>query len=184
MTSFAARRPAVAYYALALAIASLVIVFGLVWTLTVDPNAFGVVGAATAAIYKGPGYINLATLAGQALRHPLVLTIFAYAAAPTIAALAVASTGAGGGLKRLIGRLRPVGPDGGGRRAVLLYAGVLAIFTFGLWAYDWVAGPGVNAYVRLAGFGLPAAFGAVIGLFLDEGGTLEELGCRRPTGRR
>jgi membrane protease YdiL (CAAX protease family) len=178
MKSFAIRRPATAYYLLALGLAAGVIVFGLVWTLAVDPNAPAVIGEATTAIYKGPGYANLVTLAAQALRHPLVLTVFAYAFAPTIAALTIASTGANGGLKRLLARLRPVGRDGGGRQALFVYLGILAVYAFGLYAYDWVAGPGVNAYVRLGGLGPPAAIGALIGLFLDEGGTSEELGWR------
>ncbi|HEV2364678.1 MAG TPA: CPBP family glutamic-type intramembrane protease [Caulobacteraceae bacterium] len=181
MIALARRRPALAYYLLALILVSLVIVFALAWTLAVNPAAPGVVGAAVTAIYKGPGYINILTLAGQALSKPLLLTVFAYAIAPTVAALTVAATGAGGGLKRLLARLAPVGADGGARRggrALRLYLGLLVVYGFGIWLYDFVAGPGVDATVRLAGFGVPAALGALIGLFLDEGGTLEELGWR------
>ncbi len=177
MLAFVRTRPVLSYYVLAFAIASAVVAFA-VWRATQDPATVSAIGQMVSAIYRGHGYINVLSIGAAALRTPILLTIFAYALAPTIAALVVASLGAGGGLKRLLRRLNPIGPEGNVRGAVVLYIGLLAFYALGLFAYSVAAGPGADPYWRLKSVGGAVLVGAVVGLFLDEGGSLEELGWR------
>lgn len=175
--SWLMRRPVGAHFIISLAIASAVVAVA-VARMIAAPDSAGSLARVFEAVYAGPGYMNLLTLAAMAPQEPDVLAVFVFAAAPTIAALALAATRGRGELRRLLLRLRPVGPDAKPGAAWKLYLGLLAVYVAGFVAIDWVAGPGVNAWQRLAGFGAPALAGAVFALFLDEGGTLEELGWR------
>jgi hypothetical protein len=177
MNRFSQRRPVVAFYLLALLIASLV----MVWTVlrfTTDPDSAGMLGEMVNGIYASGQYINIASMLPYTLARPDLLGIFIFAAAPSIAAVIIAARGGGGGLKVLSGRLRPVGADTTTRRAVAVYAGMLAVYAAGFAVYDFVAGPGTTITDRLAMFGSSVLLGAAIGLLMDEGGTLEELGWR------
>lgn len=177
MNRFSQRRPVLAFYLLALLIASLV----MVWTLfrfTTDPASAGMLGEMVSGIYAGGQYINIASMLPYALARPDLLGVFIFAAAPSIAAVIIAARGGGGGLKVLAGRLRPVGKATTPRRAALAYAGMLAVYALGFAAYDFVAGPGTTITDRLAMFGGSVLLGAAVGLLMDEGGTLEELGWR------
>lgn len=177
MNRFSQRRPVLAFYLLALLIASLV----MVWTLfrfTTDPASAGMLGEMVSGIYAGGQYINIASMLPYALARPDLLGVFIFAAAPSIAAVIIAARGGGGGLKVLAGRLRPVGKATTPRRAALAYAGMLAVYALGFAAYGFVAGPGTTITDRLAMFGGSVLLGAAVGLLMDEGGTLEELGWR------
>lgn len=175
MNRFSQRRPVLAFYLLALLIASLV----MVWTVirfTTDPASAGMLGEMVAGIYASGQYINIASMLPHALARPDLLGVFIFAAAPSIAAVIVAARR--GELGMLAARLRPVGPATTARRAALVYAGMLAVYAAGFAAYDFVAGPGTTITDRLAMFGGSVLVGAAVGLLMDEGGTLEELGWR------
>lgn len=177
MTSLAVRRPLATYYGLTLAIASLVVLQAVV-RMAYDPGVADALTNLGARIHATGGYANLLTISAETLRFPGLSGIFVFAAAPTLAALWVAWRGGGGGLRRLLSRLMPVGPDGSRGRAIGLYAGVLAVYACGFAAYDFVAGPDVDPFDRLRHFGMGLAGGALFGALVDEGGTLEELGWR------
>ena len=177
MNRFSHRRPVLAFYLLALLIASLVMVWT-VYRFTTDPASAGMLGEMVTGIYASGQYINIASMLPHALARPDLLGVFIFAAAPSIAAMIVAARGGGGGLKVLAGRLRPVGASTTRRRAISVYCGMLAVYAAGFAAYDFVAGPGTTITDRLAMFGGSVLLGAAVGLLMDEGGTLEELGWR------
>jgi|GEM_PF-1960027 len=177
MRSFAVKRPVLAHFLLAVLIASLVMVWSIARAIT-DPPSAAAMGTMIANIYGGPWYANIATITIEAVRDPSLFGIFVFAAAPTIAALILAAAGAGGGLKPLLRRLSPFGPGRSRSDALKLYVGLFAVYTLGFVIYDFVAGYEVTAGARLSGPGLGLALGALVGIFIDEGGTLEELGWR------
>ncbi|KPF74111.1 MULTISPECIES: CPBP family intramembrane glutamic endopeptidase [Blastomonas] len=177
MNRFSHRRPVLAFYLLALLIASLVMVWT-VYRFTTDPASAGMLGEMVTGIYASGQYINIASMLPHALARPDLLGVFIFAAAPSISAVIVAARGGGGGLKVLAGRLRPVGANTTRRRAIAVYCGMLAVYAAGFAAYDFVAGPGTTITDRLAMFGGSVLLGAAVGLLMDEGGTLEELGWR------
>ncbi len=174
---FVLRRPVLAHFLLSFLIASLVVAWSIARFIA-DPASAAAMGTMVANIMAGDWYINIVTIGRETLRDPSLAGIFVFAAAPAIAALILAGLGAGGGLRRLLGRLNPVGPDRSRADALKLYAGLLAVYALGFAAYEFVAGPGVDAGARLRGAGVGLTFGALLALFLDEGGTLEELGWR------
>jgi len=177
MNRFSHRRPVLAFYLLALLIASLVMIWT-VYRFTTDPASAGMLGEMVTGIYASGQYINIASMLPHALARPDLLGVFIFAAAPSISAVIVAARGGGGGLKVLAGRLRPVGANTTRRRAIAVYCGMLAVYAAGFAAYDFVAGPGTTITGRLAMFGGSVLLGAAVGLLMDEGGTLEELGWR------
>jgi uncharacterized protein len=177
MNRFSHRRPVLAFYLLALLIASLVMVWT-VYRFTTDPASAGMLGEMVTGIYASGQYINIASMLPHALARPDLLGVFIFAAAPSISAVIVAARGGGGGLEVLAGRLRPVGANTTRRRAIAVYCGMLAVYAAGFAAYDFVAGPGTTITGRLAMFGGSVLLGAAVGLLMDEGGTLEELGWR------
>lgn len=177
MKRLAQTRPLLAFYLLALAIASAVMAWTVFLYIT-DPASAGALPALVAAVEASGQHMHIGTIAAEAAKNPLLLGIFVFAAAPSIAALTIAALGGGGGLRLLLARLKPVGPESRLRPAITLYLGLLAVYAAGFLVYDFVAGPGVSigSNLRLLGGSLVA--GALIALFLDEGGTLEELGWR------
>ena len=177
MGKFFKGHPLLAHYLLSVAIAVGVIAWS-VWLALRDPASTSVIGTMVTEILAGPRYPNIVTIFEHAVRTPMLFAIFIFATAPTVAALIVAACGGGGGLRRLLSRLKPVGPEGNLRTSAMLYAGLLAVYGAGFAVYDFVGGPGVDISVRLAGFGTSVTVGALIGLFVDEGGSLEELGWR------
>ena len=170
------RRPRALFLALAFAIASAVVAVRVI-AIAADPSLLNATMDAVKAIMAEGGYTNLLTLIGKAVHRPFLIGIFFYAGAPTLAALIVAGLGGGGGLRRLFGRLLPWGPDG--RRANwawtyvwlgAIYAACIALFI--------ATGAGPSTLLHF-GPSLPlAAAGLLIAPFIDEGGTLEELGWR------
>jgi hypothetical protein len=177
MGDFVRRRPLLVFYILSVLIAMLVIIWS-IWLSLRDPSSALAIGNMVTQIAEGPGFTNIVTIFEFALQTPMLFAIFVFASAPTIAAFIVVLFGAGGGLKLWLSRLKPVGPDGSLKSSAWLYAGLLAVYAAGFGVYDFVGGPDVDISVRLAGFGTSVVFGALIGLFVDEGGTLEEMGWR------
>jgi hypothetical protein len=177
MAGFAQRHPVATFWWLAVAIASAVVAQAVV-RMIYDPTLAGAIPAMVSEIMRGGGYTNLLTISHAFAERPSLVGIFVFAAAPSIVALWLASRGVGGGLAQLKSRLSPIGPDGSLRRAVWLYAGLLVVYGLGFALYDFVAGAGVDAFTRIRHFGIGLVPGALLALFLDEGGTLEELGWR------
>jgi hypothetical protein len=177
MNRFSQRRPVLAFYLLALLIASLVMVWT-VFRFTTNPASAGMLAEMVTGIYASGQYINIASMLPYALARPDLLGVFIFAAAPSIAAIIIAARGGGGGLAVLSGRLRLVGHATTTSRAAAVYAGMLAVYAAGFAAFDFVAGPGTTITDRLAMFGGSVLLGAALGLLMDEGGSLEELGWR------
>ena len=177
MKRFAQTRPLLAFYLLALGIASAVMAWTVFLYIT-NPASAGALPALVAAVEASGQHMHIGTIAAEAARNPLLFGIFVFAAAPSIAALLVAALGGGGGLRLLLARLKPIGPEGRLRPALTLYLGLLAVYAAGFLVYDFVAGPGVSIGSNLRLLGGSLVVGALIALFLDEGGTLEELGWR------
>ncbi|MEY2882488.1 MAG: hypothetical protein RL490_212 [Pseudomonadota bacterium] len=177
MRNFAQRRPVLAYYLLALLIVCAVMAYSVIMFI-MRPETAAALGTLAQNIMDGPWYINLITIAAEVAKQPVLFGIFIFAAAPAISALVIASLGGGGGLKRLLARFNPFGPERSKTEALLLYAALFGLYALGFAVYDFVAGPGVDPFDRLRAMGGGAVFGAAIGLFLDEGGSLEELGWR------
>lgn len=111
-------------------------------------------------------------------RHPIFVTGLVYAAAPAIAAVIVAATtGAGGGLRAYWRRWRPY--DGiGAARALGWYALAFALFMGGNLAIGAMLGV-ERAMTPLSHY-LAPTFPILLlsGMFLDQGGLLEEGGWR------
>lgn len=166
-----------AFYLLALLIVCAVMAFSITMFI-VRPATVAALGGLGQTIMDGPWYINIITIAAEVAKQPVLTGIFIFAAAPSISALIIAGLGGGGGLKRLLARFNPFGPERSKADALLLYAGLIGVYALGFGVYDFVAGPGVDPFDRLRAIGGGAVFGALIGLFLDEGGSLEELGWR------
>jgi membrane protease YdiL (CAAX protease family) len=177
MKAFAQRRPLLAFYLLALAIASAVIAWT-VFLYVTDPASSGAIPALVAAVDASGQHMHIGTILAEAVKTNLLFGIFVFAAAPTISALVVAALGGGGGLRPLLSRLKPVGPEGQLRPAIILYVGLLNVYAAGFLVYDFVAGPGVTIGNNLRLLGGSLVMGALFALFLDEGGSLEELGWR------
>ena len=177
MRNFAQRRPVLAFYLLALLIVCGVMAYSITMFI-VRPDTAGALGTLAKNIMDGPWYINIITIAVEVAKQPVLFGIFIFAAAPAISALIIAALGGDGGLKRLLARFNPFGPERSKRDALMLYAALFGLYALGFAVYDFVAGPGVDPYDRLRAIGGGALFGALIGLFLDEGGSLEELGWR------
>lgn len=170
--------PLVAFYLLALAIVALVVGVQAI----VDP---GEMLPALWAFQAEHGlYINLVTLARFALEDWRAWLIFVFAGAPTLAALIVSSVHGRPCFSALLRRLHWVGPDGDRAVALRAYALILGSYALGILLFLGMAHrSGAEGWqdkvLASLGGSLPAALVWLIaGLFLDEGGTLEELGWR------
>ena len=181
------RAPFVAFYVtawlIALAVMGAYYVIGLVW----DPSVFALLDDMARWIATGHSYTNIVAIARYAVHsgRPATWLIFVYAAAPSIAALVVTLRVAGReGVRALLTRYRPW--NGGVTAAqaapwyLALLAGHLALTGAYLWvAYAFAPREAFAEAWQTAGGSVPAAIGiSVLGLFVDEGGTLEELGWR------
>lgn len=168
-------RPVALHFWLATAIALIAVAIGGV-RMAIDADAAMALSNLSAQVYGGAGFMNLVTLAKATWFDRDLVIVFLFAAAPSLAAIVLSWRR--GTLSALLTRLKPVGPDGTPLRAAQLYFALLVVYGIGLWLHDWVAGPGVDASVRLSSLSGSLIIGAALALFLDEGGTLEELGWR------
>lgn len=185
MLAMIRRRPFAAYYLLAWAIALGVMVAFFV-LLQRDPAIANVMPGLFPWLAAHHHYVNLVSIAQYAITaHPSAWLILVFAAAPSIAALAItACTGGTRGVAVLLRKYLPwSGPQhrAGALRAygamIILYALGLAIYYAALRAY---APPGdvTRAAQALGNAPLCITLSLMIGPFIDEGGTLEELGWR------
>jgi membrane protease YdiL (CAAX protease family) len=131
-------------------------------------------------------YINLKNLLLYAIDgHPWAFLIFAFASAPTVAALIVCwGLRRGPGVAALVARLRPWLAPATRNRALRAYLVLVAAYVSGIAVYVVVGqrtGTPAELQQTWDALGSAAGTAAVIlflGVFLDEGGTLEELGWR------
>jgi len=161
------------FYLLALAIASAVV------ALTYALHATTLIADLLRWLHEHNLYPNILTIArfGVATKQPMVLRVFLFASAPTIAALLI-SAWSGIGVGDLFSRLRPwrgtVSPASAGRT----YAAIFAVYFAVLGWYYWItASAGKSNTLLGESVGAVVLF-ALTGAFVDEGGTLEELGWR------
>jgi hypothetical protein len=186
VANIAARHPVVIHVALATAIASAVIAASALITLR-NPQSANMLPELWHWVEVNKTYINIVTLArfGAQRSSPDIDLIFVYASAPTVAAIIVSLWAYGfSGLKDLLGRLRPWIRRSDQSRALWTYVAIIVVYFAGMAA----------CLVSLKLFGKPGLYQhalddvggsiatlvptALIGAFLDEGGSLEELGWR------
>lgn len=131
--------------------------------------------------HSGYSRVNVIALVPMMLFAPATCVILFYAGAPSIAALIVSSAGWGRrGLLDLLSRFNPVRKGRGAFSAyAIMLTGILSVIGFGLFL-SAVDGRGVPAALKemsqTYAFGLGGWL--IFSLFLNEGGTLEELGWR------
>jgi len=177
--SFVRRHRLGAFYGLAL-----LIVCG-VMAASFALKAFGLLSDLLAFLQAHHLYPNVVTIGRFALGEPLAWLIFLFAAAPSLAALAVSLAADGlPGARSLLARLSPFGPAATRKDAVRawgLLLGASAVVTAGyLWSV-FALGTPVQRSDVLATLGtapLAVLAALLVGPFLDEGGLLEELGWR------
>lgn len=177
LLDWARRHPAAAHVILSIAIASAVVVVRVLAAIG-DPALLYASRTMVLAIMAEGDYTNVLTIARHVPDQPLLAGIFIFAGSPTIAAVALALLGVGGGWKRFLARLLPWGPDRPPGRwwtaYIWLAGGYLAgVGIFYLATRD-VADP--FAYLGIGVWSISAAL--LVGPFIDEGGTLEEWGWR------
>jgi len=181
----ATSRPLTVFYLLSVAIALGVMAVSLLW-MRRDPAVAGLMAALWQYIQDHRLYGNLLSIGSFALQvHPAAWLIFVFAAAPTVAAIVVSVLGGGGrGLRQLLDRLRPWRGGVGWRRGLTIYgvlaAGYLGIAALYLWIGSAYGEPGElgRTLEVLGGTPLAVILTLLLGAFIDEGGTLEELGWR------
>jgi hypothetical protein len=178
-------RPLTIFYLLALAIAVAVMVASILW-MQRDPAVAGLMPSLLEYIEKNQLYTNILSIASFAVGvHPAALLIFVFAAAPTIAAVVVSlSRGGRRDLQLLLDRFRPWRNGVRWQDGLKVY-GIVAVVYFGVAGlYLWVASthgePGEldRMIEALGGTPITVIFALALGAFIDEGGTLEELGWR------
>lgn len=129
--------------------------------------------------------VNVPVIASAAREHPVMLLVILYALAPTLAAGAVTLGNGGKTFKRWLGRLKPWQEGVDLPSAAAAYGHLVAVFVVVIIGFGVV-----NLLLEGAeGFRLQAPSVGLTGLwtflllflagaFLDEGGTLEEMGWR------
>ncbi len=125
-------------------------------------------------------YANAVSIARYARRHPSVWGVWVFASAPAVAAVLVSLVGTDeADLGSLVRRLSPVGEGADVRAALVTYAVVLIVFLVVLAGYLWVARSADPQPAVLRDRSGPSRWARLTGgMFVDEGGTLEELGWR------
>lgn len=184
------RHPFAAFYVLAVSIASAVILYWMVAAVIYERvegeplDLFALVVGTQVSL--GYDYLNLVSTLHIMAVYPLILPALFFGLSPTLSALIVTALNDGrAGLARLLARLKPAGR---GRRwkDVWWVYGIIVLVSFLLYPLflwveaEWGAPGWYEKSRRIIGldtvYGLIPAF--LIGAFLDEGGTLEELGWR------
>jgi membrane protease YdiL (CAAX protease family) len=181
VNQFFRTRPALVFYLLSLAIVCGVMANGIIVMLT-DADAASAFTYLAGDIANAGGYISIPWIARFAATEPSLFGVFVFAAAPSVAAIIAAA--ASGRLRRLGSMLLPWNGVSW-TRAALVYAVILIGYGVGVAAFSWMTwraggdaalGEAFSA-LGVYAFGL-GGLGLLLGLFLDEGGTLEELGWR------
>ena len=177
MTTLAKRYPFQAFYGLAVTIVCVVMLARrlLSWE--------EVLPALWAFLEDHDLYANAISIALFALEDSRAFLIFVFAGAPTVAALVVSAWADGGrGVRRLLERFRLWGdvPREQGLRVywvlALIYGGGIGVY-LGITAFFGAEGALAQTVSSRGGW-LSLGFWLLVGPFVDEGGTFEELGWR------
>lgn len=186
MTAWVRRRPFLAFYLLALAIAGSAVVATQVLR-QFDPRVATLIPDLVRWLNENGLYVNIVNIVryGFAAEQPSIARIFVFAGAPTLAALAVTGVlGGSAAVKALFGKFRPLGPGVNRASGLRLYAGIFTVYFLVLAGYLMLAraagrpGEFEGLWAKLGGSAAAAFVMAVWSAFADEGGTLEELGWR------
>jgi hypothetical protein len=132
--------------------------------------------------HHAPGnWWNIARFA-LTTHHTYVLFNFLFPAGPSIAALIISRVGWGSeGTRKLLSRFKPWGDEVRRGEAVTTYAVLVGAYLLILGGFLWVSytqGALQAPYLTLGGTPLLVLGTALLGLFLDDGATFEELGWR------
>jgi membrane protease YdiL (CAAX protease family) len=188
MQGFVRRHPFAVYYATAVLVVSAVVMFRYAHAQAMgaayDYNKSLIDGIR--AFGDGRVYANVISIGWVAIfRDPIYFGVFVFAGAPTIAAIATSWVGwRGDGLRRLFSRLRPWSSRAYRRGALGGYAVIAAIALGVSLLHLKLIGQfqGQAEVVKaMTPFGLPAGaflIAFLLGGFIDEGATCEELGWR------
>lgn len=125
-------------------------------------------------------YAHAISIARYARERPSAWAVWVFASAPTVAALLVALVGSReSDLGSWVGRLSPIGDGADVRAALVTYAVVVVVFVAVAAAYLRVARGAEPTPALLRGRSRRRVWGRLLGgMFVDEGGSLEELGWR------
>jgi len=159
------------FYLLALAIASAMV------ALTYAMHATTVIADLVRWLQAHNRYANIINIAwyGIAARQPMILRVFFFAGAPTIAALLVTARS---GTSDLLSTLRPWRGGVSQASAGRTYAAIFAVYFAVLGGYYWITASAGKSNTVLGDSVVTIVLFALLGAFVDEGGTLEELGWR------
>jgi len=177
--------PFISFYTLAILI--VLGVMGVYFILVQsDPKIASLVQDCVNHIDQSGKYTNIVEIARYASNvHWAAWLIIIFASAPTISAVVVSVAGnRGTGLKRLFSRLKPWRNGVSWQKGLtvygiyaLIYCAVAALY---FWALAAKGEPGQydQTIQSLGGMPIAVLFTILIGAFIDEGGTCEELGWR------
>lgn len=186
MANLAARRPIVLHIVIATLIATSVIAANALITSRYPATA-NMLPDLWKWIDAQKTYINIVSIArfAAAGSAPEAYLIFVFASAPSIAAIVVSFWAYGTpGFVKLMSRLKPWGQASDRSRALLAYALIVIGYCIGIaiclasMKLYGKAGSYDVALTRVGGSFLTLIPIALIGFFIDEGGSLEELGWR------
>ncbi|HXZ32936.1 MAG TPA: serine hydrolase [Terriglobales bacterium] len=186
MKHWAIKHPFPFFYLLAVAIAAgVMVVYGLL--MWADPSTAGILPGLFASVESHQSHVGIVAILRYAMesRRWAVLLILVFASAPTVSALLTSAiTGGGSAVRRWLARLKPWGPQAMSADALPVYFWIFAIYFATLAIYLGLtrAYAPQSMFARMwasFGSGIPTAIGiAILGAFMDEGGTLEEMGWR------
>lgn len=169
------RREATLFVLIAVAICSAVVAVRVAAIVILDPALATATAEAVKAINAQGWYPNLVSLAGAAFSRPFLIGVFFYAGAPTLAAVFLAARI--GGVGALLARLRPWGPGAARKGWYWTYVALAGVYAAGIGFYLLAIGNS-HSLLRFGSSPALAALGLLVAPFIDEGGTLEELGWR------
>ncbi len=178
--TFVERHRFLVFYLLALAIVVVVML-----VRVVVPGGTEVLSGLWEFLSQHGLYPNIVSIGWFALTlQPLALSVFVFAGAPSIAAIVTSAWIGAGALPSLLGRLRLWRGGVSAQQGRRVYGELIGIYAVGIVGYLLVTGffaggdAAPQTYARLGG-ALPwILFWLAVGPFIDEGGTLEELGWR------
>lgn len=181
--SFIRNRALLVFYVLAVLVTIIVMALSITGPAATDPDFWPNFWAWLAA---NETYGNLLTIGRYAIEEePFMGLVFPFAAAPTIAAIIVVALGwRTGGLLALLDRFKFWRAGVGWREGLAVYSIMGAIFfaVSGVFVLHAATTDAESVGRIIASLGGGATMGVIgtllLGAFIDEGGTLEELGWR------
>ena len=185
LRNFFNRHPLGSFYTLAVFIVIAVMAVAIPWMAS-DPSVAATLSGYLAFVEQRNTYGNVVEIFLYMVQvQPAAVMILIFAAAPMLAAM-IASMVRGGLplLKSLFSRFKPWREGVTWKQGIKVYGIFLLIYlavsAFFLWLNNQAAGPFAfeKVYSTMGGAPLAVLATLMLGLFIDEGGTLEELGWR------